>query len=96
MMSGIKMGLISAVAVGGTEAATLVQASAYERLGIVGLCTIALIAVWRQGEKRQDKMEKALEAVAKIAQESVDVIRRNNEVIDGCHRRARMADRGEG
>lgn len=93
-MTGIKMGLIAAVATAGTEFATLAQSSAYERLGIVGLCTVALIAVWRQGEKRQDKVEKALESVARIAQEAVDVIRRNNDVIDGCHRRAHLIDRG--
>lgn len=88
MMSGIKMGMISAVAAGGVEVATLMDAAVWERLGIVGMCAVALVAVWRQGEKRQDKFEKAMESVARIAQESVDVIRRNNEVIDGCHRRA--------
>ena len=67
-MTGAKVCLATAA---GLEAATIDGLAAYEKLGIVALLLIAVVVIYRDGCKRQDKLEK--------------IIKENTEAMTNCH-----------
>ena len=53
----------------------------YEKLGIVSLLILAVIAIWREGNRRQDKLEGIIDRNTKALSEAAEVDRENTAVL---------------
>lgn len=53
----------------------------YEKLGIVSLLILAVIAIWREGNRRQDKLEGIIDRNTKALTEAAEVDRENTAVL---------------
>ena len=47
----------------------------YEKMGVVALLVLAVIAVWREGNKRQDKLESIIDRNTAAMTEVKDALR---------------------
>lgn len=71
-MTGVKVLALTPLA----AALTLPDVGAsYEKFGIVGLLVLAVVAIWRDGSRRTDKLERIIESNTSALTEVRDAMR---------------------
>ena len=53
----------------------------YEKIGIVALLILAVVAIWKEGNRRQDKLEGIIDRNTKALSEAAEVDRENTAVL---------------
>jgi hypothetical protein len=53
----------------------------YEKAGIVALLILAVVAIWKEGNRRQDKLETIIDRNTKALSEAAEVDRENTAVL---------------
>jgi hypothetical protein len=53
----------------------------YEKGGIIALLVLAVVAIWREGNRRQDKLEGIIDRNTKALSEAAEVDRENTAVL---------------
>lgn len=81
-MTGLKAAAIGTIGMATIGGLAPTQTD-FERVGIISLCVMALIVVWRSGETRQKKIDDLLEKVTRVAEQSNNAIERNTEAMNG-------------
>lgn len=66
----------------------------YEKIGVVALLILAVVALWREGNKKQEKLERIIESNTRAMTEVVDsgdatnkILVEVKEVLRDCHSR---------
>lgn len=75
-MTGIKV-----LSVAPLMAVSELPISNYDKLGIVAILLVGIIAIWRDSGKRQDKLETIIESNTKALTEVRDVMKECRKVV---------------
>ena len=62
-------------------AAAELPVSGIEKFGIVGLLTVAVWVIWREGNKRQDKLEQIIERNTKALTQAAEIDRSTGQIL---------------
>ena len=78
-MSGIKV--LSLAPIAAAMELPNIASGGWEKIGIVGLLILAVVAIWRDSGKRQDKLEKIIERNTEAMTHNADTLRATSEVV---------------